>query len=95
MDKNCPCRMCLNATVDGDLNHDNDFSSIGIGSCETGLRMMFITGNGQPTEILVERWYDKHGWLTVGYYRPAYCPNCGRLLVENLKDGGRRLDNGQ
>ena len=89
-DNRCPCRMCLNATVDDELDHDNDFSSFGIGSCENGLRMMLNTGNGHPTEISVARWDDKYGWQTVGFYRPAYCPNCGRLLVENLKNGGRR-----
>lgn len=83
MEKNRFCEMCQNACVDEDLYHDNDFSSFVIGSCENGLRMMLSTGNGQPTEITVERWYDKHGWHIVGYYRPAYCPNCGRFLIEN------------
>lgn len=95
MEQNCPCKMCVNASVDGELNHDNDLSYIGIGSCEKGLRLLFKTGDGKPTEILVERWDDKHGWQTVGFYRPAYCPNCGRPLVENLKNGGRRYGNGQ
>lgn len=93
MEKNCPCKMCLNATVDGDLRHDNDLSYIGIGDCNPGLRMMFKTGDGRPTEIVVERWDSVCGWNTVGVYRPAYCPNCGRLLVENLKNGGRRFGN--
>lgn len=90
----CPCRMCVNAATEEELTPDDDLSYIGIGECEDGLRMMFRTGDGKPTEILVERFHEKHGWQTVGLYRPAYCPNCGRLLVENLKNGGRRLGNG-
>ena len=95
MEKNCPCRMCLNASVCDDLRHDNDLSYTGIGDCVDGTRLMLVTGAGKPTQILVEVWDEKHGWMVVGFYRPAYCPNCGRLLVENLKNGGRRYGNGQ
>lgn len=89
-----PCGMCLNASVDPELDHDFDFSSRGIGLCDPGLRMMYQTGNGQATEILVERWDEKNGWLTVGFFRPAYCPICGRFLKENMKYGVRRAEDG-
>lgn len=93
MEKGCPCGMCINATVDEELTPENDWSYFGLGNCEPGLRLVFKTGGGKPTEILVEIRGSKHGWQTVGVYRPAYCPNCGRLLVENLKNGGRRYGN--
>ena len=75
--------MCVNAFIDPELNSDNDLSYIGIGKCERGYRMLLRSGSGRPVEILVEKWNDVEGWQTIGYYRPAHCPNCGRELKEN------------
>lgn len=77
------CRMCFNAHTDPELNSDNDLSYIGIGECEKGFRMLLRSGDGRPTAILVEKWFDGTGWMTIGYYQPQYCPNCGRELKEN------------
>ena len=78
------CRMCANAFTDPELNIDNDLSYIGIGECEKGYRMLPHSGDGRPTTILVEKWFDGTGWMTIGHYQPKYCPNCGRELKANV-----------
>ncbi|USF25539.1 hypothetical protein N510_000451 [Firmicutes bacterium ASF500] len=77
------CGMCNNAFADPELNSDNDLSYFGIGECEKGFRMLLRSGDGRQTTILVEKWFDGTGWMTIGYYQPKYCPNCGRELREN------------
>lgn len=77
------CGMCVNAFTDPDLNSDNDLSYFTIGECEKGYRMLLRSGDGRPTTILVEKWIDGTGWITIGDYQPRYCPNCGRELKEN------------
>lgn len=79
------CRMCDNAFTNPELNGDNDLSYFSIGECGDGYRMMLRSGDGRPVEILVEKWDDRTGWHKIGYYRPKYCPNCGRELKENIK----------
>lgn len=78
------CRFCHNATVDGDLTSENDFSSCGIGSMDKGYLMYLSTGGGRPTELEVFRWNvtNQRNDL-IGSYRPKFCPECGRKLVEN------------
>ena len=80
------CNMCLNASVDSELDSFNDLSYTGIGSCENGYRLMIRSGDGKPTEIEVEQFSPQdREWHLIGFYRPQYCPNCGRRLIENEK----------
>jgi len=74
------CEMCLDASIDPELNNDNDLSFISIGECAKEYRMLLRSGDGKPVAILVERWRDATGWQTIGCYQPKYCPNCGREL---------------
>ena len=61
--------MCANAFTDPELNIDNDLSYIGIGECEKGYRMLPHSGDGRPTTILVEKWFDGTGRVsTIGDY---------------------------
>lgn len=76
-----PCRMCDSAYTNPELDSDHDLSYISIGECVPGYRMLFRSGDGRPTEILFEMW--KGEWKTIGFYRPKFCPNCGRELREN------------
>lgn len=78
-----PCRMCDSAYTNPELTSDNDLSYFGIGECVSGYRLMLRSGDGKPTEIIVEAWNEKAGWCTIGHYQPKYCPNCGRELREN------------
>ena len=77
------CGMCLNAYTDEELNSDNDLSYFTIGKCEDGYRMLFRTGDGRPTGVVVEKWFESSGWHSIGFYQPKFCPNCGRELKEN------------
>ena len=79
------CHMCLNAYVDPNLTHDNDLSFHTIGKSSSKFRLMFRSGAGRPTEILFEEKAldNAIAWHLVGFYQPAYCPNCGRKLIEN------------
>ena len=77
-----PCHMCDNAFVNEDLTRDEDLSYVGLGDSLLGYRAMLRSGDGKPVEIIMEHW-NGAGWEEVGHYRPAFCPNCGRELVEN------------
>lgn len=79
------CHICLNAYVDPDLTHDNDLSYHSIGHADTEHQITFRSGANRPTEILIEkRVHQKdRAWSLVGYYKPNYCPNCRRKLIEN------------
>lgn len=81
--KKAACCMCVNAHTDPELSSDNDLSYFGIGHCDGKHRLLLRSGDNRPTEILVEEWGEHSRWSTIGYYRPAYCPNCGRKLKEN------------
>lgn len=85
-DETRACEMCLDASIDPELNSDNDLSFIGIGECAKGYRMLLRSGDGKPVAILVERWSDTTGWQTIGCYQPKYCPNCGRELKKQFND---------
>lgn len=78
-----PCYICDNAHTNPELHKDNDLSYISIGDFARGYRMLLRSGDGRPTEVLVEKWHEKAGWSLIGRYRPKYCPNCGRELIEN------------
>ena len=78
-----PCEMCMSAwnTEDLDSDHDLSFHTL---YCKDGqYRMMLRAGARKPVTLLMEQWDEKKGWQTVGYYRPLYCPNCGRKLEKS------------
>ena len=80
------CFMCTNAHTDPDLTSNDDLSYITIGDSLPKKRMMFRTGDGRTTQIITEEFDEKSGcWQLVGFYRPKFCPNCGRELIENRK----------
>ena len=87
-----PCGMCDNAFVNPELSKDEDLSYVTVGHFIRGKRMMLRTGSGKTTQIIVEE-YDKESkmWQYLGFYRPNFCPNCGRELVENRKE----IENGR
>ena len=77
-----PCDMCNNARIDDDLTNENDYSAISVGKSAKGNRIMLCSGDGKPPRIEFEEWNDKAGWGKIAEYRPRYCPNCGRKIVE-------------
>lgn len=79
------CYMCNNANVDPELTHDNDLSYHSIGATDKEHRMMFRSGARRPTEIEIEKRVQRkdRAWDLIGFYRPKYCPECGRELIEN------------
>lgn len=79
-----PCHMCNSAFVDDELTSSNDLSYYSIGKSYDNHRMLIRSGAGKPVTVLVEQYDEKSAsWILVGYYKPNYCPNCGRELVEN------------
>lgn len=78
------CKYCNNATVDPQLNCENDLSYCGIGSSIPGDGAFIRSGGGRKTAIIFDRW-DEKGKInhTVGVYIPKFCPECGRWLLEN------------
>lgn len=78
------CKYCDNAYTNEELDHDNDFSSCGIGSIEKGHSMFMTTGAYRSTVIEILKWDDNNQRNhTLGIYVPKYCPECGRELFEN------------
>ena len=80
--KNQPCHMCDSAFVNEELTRDNDLSYVSLGNFFLGYRTMIRSGDGKPVEIITEQW-NGQAWEEMGRYRPKFCPNCGRELVEN------------
>lgn len=78
------CRFCLNAFVDKTLTPDNDLSYLSIGFCERGRSMCIRSGDGRPTLILVSEAVNGIN-VDVAVYKPKFCPECGRELLENKK----------
>ena len=88
------CHFCYNAYVwanephneedyfDGGLTPDNDGSSCGIGTAETGHCLYFNSGMGVPCNIEACEWGEDQRWHTVARYYPKFCPECGRKLDE-------------
>lgn len=72
------CDFCRNAHTCYLLAHDNDLSYKSIGKVDDEYRLYLRTGNDRPTSLLFE-----HGNELVGFYRPKFCPECGRKLYEN------------
>lgn len=77
-----PCHMCDSAFVNEELTRYDDLSYVSLGNFFLGYRAIIRSGDGKPVEILIEQWNDQV-WEEVGRYRPKFCPNCGRELVEN------------
>ena len=76
-----PCHICNNARVDADLADDNDLSYSSVGFALAGCRMMFRSGGRKPLCLRVEE-LTEGCWELIAYYRPRFCPNCGRPIVE-------------
>lgn len=84
------CFMCTNAHTDPELTSNDDLSYITIGNSLPKKRMMFRTGDGRTTQIITEEFNEESGcWQLVGFYRPNFCPHCGRELIENRKGCSR------
>ena len=80
------CYMCNSAFVDDNLTNSNDLSYYSIGKSYDNHRMFIRSGAGKPVTVLVEQLDEStSSWVLVGYYKPSYCPNCGRELIENNK----------
>lgn len=77
------CGMCANAYTDSELSSHNDLSYISIGTWAHGYRAFLRSGDGQPTELVFET--SGTSWKSIGFYRPKFCPNCGRELAENAR----------
>jgi hypothetical protein len=76
--------MCDNAYVDDELDFSNDLSYYSVGNSVDKHRIFLRSGARRPTAILVEKYDDTiQQWTTIGTYKPKYCPNCGRELLEN------------
>lgn len=74
------CGLCRSAYTDEELRYDNDLSYIPIGLPNDGYRAFIRSGDKKPTALLVEKGND-----LVWVYKPKFCPNCGRELIENNK----------
>lgn len=79
------CSFCRNAVCDDELTSNNDFSYRTIGHADKDKRILLRTGAGRPTEILIEC-LASSAWYLCAFYRPKFCPECGRQLIENCNN---------
>lgn len=78
------CKFCCNATVEPELNSDNDLSYMSVGKTTENCSMHIRSGNGRPTVLQISLWDKKlQQNVDIGFYRMKYCPECGRRLIEN------------
>lgn len=81
-----PCRFCLDATVIPELE-GCDLSYHTIGESDKSHRLMLRSGGGRQLEIQSEKWTETGNgfgqWQLTAYYRPKFCPECGRRLRRN------------
>lgn len=77
------CPMCDSAWTNPELTGDNDLSYHTLSGTKNGYRLMLRAGARKPVTILMEKYTEGIGWKTVEYYRPLYCPNCGRKLEKS------------
>lgn len=75
-----PCSMCMSAWNTEGLTSENDLSYHTLTETNNGYRMILRSGARKPVTILMEKYRDGEGWGKIGYYRPLYCPNCGRKI---------------
>lgn len=90
------CEYCNNATVDSSLSSNNDLSYFSIGHIEKGYSLYFRSGANRFTGIDISHWFAHNACsITIGYYVPKYCPECGRYLKENefFRDLQKNKDN--
>ena len=82
------CSYCKNAFTDLRLDPDNDLSYMSIGLCDNGFGA-FICSTAlyrPPVKIIVQKYQEEIKQnVDVFYYTPAFCPMCGRKIVENEK----------
>lgn len=80
------CDYCKNAFTDRRLTDENDLSYYSIGRCEKGLSAFICSAvaNSPPVKIIVQKDREEIKQnVDVFHYAPAYCPVCGRKIVEN------------
>lgn len=81
------CSVCCNATVEPELNPDNDLGYIGVGETIEGYGLHIRSGDGRPTALIISRWNKVICRnVEIGSYKMKFCPECGRELTENLKE---------
>lgn len=87
------CSVCCNATVEPELNPDNDLSYIGVGKTIEGYGLHIRSGDGRPTALIISKWNTilKRN-VGIGLYKMKFCPECGRKLIENLKEDEQNAD---
>lgn len=87
-ERNKSCKYCTNAFTDRRLDGNGDLSYFSIGRAEKGITA-FIRSSAEyrpPVCIVVQKYREdiKHN-VDIVHYTPAYCPVCGRQIVENKK----------
>ena len=85
-DKIKDCEYCKNACTDQRLDEQNDLSYISIGSHENGFSAFICSSaaSNPPVSIVVQMY--RNDWkrnVDIVHYAPAYCPVCGRKIIEN------------
>ena len=78
------CYFCHNASVDPELNSDNDLSYLSLGVMSKGYSMHMRSGAGTHTVLIISK-LDKfiNQTYDIGIYKMKFCPECGRKLIEN------------
>ena len=70
------------------LDPDNDLSYMSIGRCDNGFGAFNCSTAlyRPPVKIIVQKYQEEIKQnVDVIYYTPAFCPMCGRKIVENEK----------
>lgn len=79
------CHAYCNATVEPELTSDNDLSYISVGETAKGYGLYIRSGDGKPTVLVVSKWKEDIGCnVDIGVYKMNFCPECGRMLIENI-----------
>lgn len=82
------CKYCTNAFSDLRLGSHHDLSYLPIGKAENGAAA-FIRSSAEyrpPVCIIVQQYReDIKQNVDIVHYTPAYCPICGRQIIENKK----------
>ena len=82
------CKYCSNAFSDLRLDAHHDLSYLPIGNAEKGFAA-FVRASAEykPPVCIVVQTYREDIKQNVGvmHYTPAYCPVCGREIIENKK----------
>lgn len=79
------CHACCNATVEPELTSDNDLSYISVGETAKGYGLYIRSGDGKLTVLVVSKWKEDIGCnVDIGVYKMNFCPECGRMLIENI-----------